>query len=117
MNRALGARIVDQFLAAFQPRDGSGIHYCRAFGHHFERRTRDTKVFSNIRVKCLLELSVRNVDNRFLMMLIRGVVHEYVQRTKLLHGVFHNRLAKPGVSEVAFKQQALSRPNSSPGRG
>lgn len=104
----LGQRIVDDILRRVIGIDRRGIHDGRAFGHYGHRCFGQPEQSVEVGFKRLVELLVRDVQDRVVAVLATGAVDENVQAAKGGVSILHQASAKPGVAQVAGQCHSLS---------
>src|SRR5690606_15708402 len=106
--RALGRRIVDQRLVAFESYHGAGIDDGGAGFHMGKRTLRHIEIAENVRPERLLPLLDGDLVQTCPVLLVSGVVDEHVQASQLAGDLFHRRLAKRRIPNVAGDEQGLA---------
>src|SRR5690349_5030459 len=80
----LGGGVVEELFRALKPRYRAAVYDRTPFWQMLQRGAGHIKVAKDIGSKSLVELFVRNILDRFLMVLIGGVIYQNVELSKFL---------------------------------
>src|SRR5205085_6543351 len=97
-------------LIPFERRHRAGVDDRAALLHVRQRRLHHVNVPEDVRSERPLELLLADVENRFLLLLIRGVVDEDVEPSEFLHDTIDERAALRATLHVeSMRERATPR--------